>query len=734
MKRPMLVCGVALAFTCAVLVSTGTVAAAFLLTLSASVLILYFIKPLKLRDKIIIPTICLSLIFGSISFLIYHSTKVEPFLKYHGLNTSVSGKIIDVPNIKDGYGTFTIKIDNIENESVSAKASVRLPSDTAENLEPLDYISISGAKISVPYNDKNEYEATYISNNTILEINADNARTLWKGEKTPYYYCLKLKILVSQQIDAFLNTEESGFLKGMLFGDKNDISDSTLSDFRASGIAHLLAVSGLHTSLWCGILISVFSFFRIKEKLRNIICLLFLIFFCIISAFTPSVLRASVMMAIILIAPFFKRQHDSLNSLGLALTLLILTNPYIVSSVSFQLSAVSTFGVLSAKDFNYKIVKKTVGIKNPILKKSANYILTNLSISTFAGLFTLPVSACYFGVFSLAAPLTNILSMQLSFWGMVFGVISTVLSFIPLTSLKTFSIFLFKITAFLLNTVTDISAFIADFKYCSLPIQTKNLFSGLIITVIIVLISFLVIKKKATRRHLKAVAIVCVLINLLCILMPATSAFGSEITVHNVGNGVNVSLRSGVHYGFFNLTTEENRLNTDKLPRATAESLDFVYIASFGSKADNLSEKLFSYNPEAVFVTEYVKEYYREKNRELPNNTLIADSHKFSLNNKINIETVDTYNTDYVIIKKADKKVFICYGENTDLSLLFEKHGVPDILILPDTIPDGLPRDIHTLIISCDSDIILNKNTHTLKNQCEKFYTTAENGSITLTL
>ena len=78
--------------------------------------------------------------------------------------------------------------------------------------------------------------------------------------------------------------------------------------------------------------------------------------------------------------------------------------------------------------------------------------------------------------------------------------------------------------------------------------------------------------------------------------------------------------------------------------------------------------------------------------------------------------------------------ILISCGNNSDFNSLFEAHGTPDVLILSEDLPKVLPEDIGTLIISSDSDIISNKNLTSLKNQAKKFYTTAEDGDIKITL
>ena len=87
-----------------------------------------------------------------------------------------------------------------------------------------------------------------------------------------------------------------------------------------------------------------------------------------------------------------------------------------------------------------------------------------------------------------------------------------------------------------------------------------------------------------------------------------------------------------------------------------------------------------------------------------------------------------------VIIKGKKKTAAICYGTNSDIGLLFEEYGAPDVLVLSGNIPERLPETVDTLIISGDGEIIANKNLPTLKSQCKKYYSTAENGNIKILL
>ena len=109
MKRPMLVSGTAIGLSSVILVSWGIKSLFFLLLGTASVFVLYYIKPLKLRGKIIIPAIRLSVIVSCLSFGLYHFTKIVPVTKFDNRVADISGKIISTPEETESGNTFIFK-------------------------------------------------------------------------------------------------------------------------------------------------------------------------------------------------------------------------------------------------------------------------------------------------------------------------------------------------------------------------------------------------------------------------------------------------------------------------------------------------------------------------------------------------------------------------------------------------------------------------------------------------
>ncbi len=734
MKRPMLVSGTAIGFGTAFLVLFGMGALPFMLLGAVSVFVIYFIKPFKLREKIIIPTICISVIISCLSFGIYNLTKIAPATKLDNTTTDISGKIITTPQETANGTEFILKADKIGNDSKSTKIQVLLNNENNIDLKLYDYISLPDTELKIVRNEYNKPDPNSISDDIILEAQTKYCNYLWESEKTPYYYCLRFKEIITEQINSYLPEYNAGFLLGMLFGDKAELDADIINDFRATGIAHLLAVSGLHTSTWCAYIILFLKLFKIKEKARNIFCLLFLALLCIVSAFTPSVLRASIMMAVILFAPFFNERQDPLNSLGFSVAILTLHNPYIITSASFLLSVSATSGVLASLYLYKKVQHILLKIKNTPVRKFTEYFSSSLLTTTFAGLFTLPFSAYFFGVFSTVSPLANILCVKPAFWSLISGVIATGLSFVPQNIPQLIAIFIFKISTIFANFVTKIADTLENFHFCTLPIHKEYFLFGLILISFIVFSAFLIFKVQKKKVAKMIIISLAIIIFASCIILPCTNIAPATLYVTYVGNGVNITLRQGLKYAHFNFGASDSRLYFQSLPKAKCETLDFLYIDNSTQTTNDITEHLISYNPRTTVINEFAKDGLNESKIDFPQNTIISNSYTHNFNNEITVQVVDTYPASCVIMKGNEKTVYISYGNNSDLKSIFETYDNPDILILSEDLPYKLPEDIETLIISSDSDIILNKNLFTLKNQCKNYYITAEDGDIKIIL
>ena len=104
-----------------------------------------------------------------------------------------------------------------------------------------------------------------------------------------------------------------------------------------------------------------------------------------------------------------------------------------------------------------KIRYKFAKIKTKALKKTTEYLVNNFITATLTGLFTLPFTTYFFGVFSILSPITNILCVKPAFWSLLSGVVATAISFIPHNITQLIAISIFKISTIFANLVTGVA-------------------------------------------------------------------------------------------------------------------------------------------------------------------------------------------------------------------------------------------------------------------------------------
>ena len=257
---------------------------------------------------------------------------------------------------------------------------------------------------------------------------------------------------------------------------------------------------------------------------------------------------------------------------------------------------------------------------------------------------------------------------------------------------------------------------------------------SVILIFVVLFFTFLIFKTKNNKKAKLIIYSLCIIFFTLNILLPCTETLPSTLYVTNVENGINVTLREGLKYAHFNCGASDSDTYINSLPKAKCEKLDFLYISKSNKTTNDVTKQLIPYKPQTTVITEFAKGNINETNIELPKNTIISNSYTHKFNNEITIQIVDTYPASCVIIKTRKKIVLVSYGDNSDLDTVFETYGKPDILILSEDLPKAIPEDIDTLVISCDSDIIVNKNLATIKSQTKNFHATAENGGIKIIL
>ncbi len=164
--------------------------------------------------------------------------------------------------------------------------------------------------------------------------------------KTDKTFAEIIKTKIKDNLSNGLTNENTEIAYSTLFGDKTELNSNIKEAFQLSGIAHILAVSGLHISIIVAILYRLLKLCKVKGWARFGILAVILLFYAYICNFSVSVVRASIMSLLLMLAPLVKKQYDPLNALSLAGIVIFMINPLCVFDISFLMSFSCVLGIL----------------------------------------------------------------------------------------------------------------------------------------------------------------------------------------------------------------------------------------------------------------------------------------------------------------------------------------------------------------------------------------------------
>lgn len=200
----------------------------------------------------------------------------------------------------------------------------------------------------------------------------------------------------------------------LLLGNSNYIDHATRQEFSAAGVAHVLALSGLHVGfiallLWW--LLFPLDYLGLR-RLRLLITLAAIILFAVFTGLSPSVVRATVMTGCVLTSVMLYRRSSALNALAVAALAILVFSPASLYSVGFQLSFITVAAVLLLARVPDCIKSRYQWVNR----------LTSMAITSLvAMLATVALSAHYFHTVSLMSVFSNLLILPVLPVFMVLG-------------------------------------------------------------------------------------------------------------------------------------------------------------------------------------------------------------------------------------------------------------------------------------------------------------------------
>ena len=225
----------------------------------------------------------------------------------------------------------------------------------------------------------------------------------------------EIKTKIISNTKETLDEETSAILLGLILGNKDDIDENIEENFRSAGMAHILAVSGMHVTYVILGLSLIMK--KILGKRRNyIFCICVLIVYMFITNFSASVTRAGIMGIIMILSKIFYRKNDIYTALSISLFIILIYNPFLIQSLGLLLSYGGVIGIILLNKTILSILKN-IKVKNkkykyfikPKIQNSLDKIKEIISVSISVQIFIFPIAIYNLNTFNPYFFISNLL-------------------------------------------------------------------------------------------------------------------------------------------------------------------------------------------------------------------------------------------------------------------------------------------------------------------------------------
>lgn len=418
MKRPFAVVGFSMLFS-ALIFYNVSFKASVALTIGATVIFCLCLPFNAMRKNKFAMFSLASVIIFSLSFMLCQFQYVNAEQNM-GEIVEIRGVICATPTHSDYAHTYIIKPED-ENYKI------RYVSEDNRFFTEGTVVSGTLQRASEGYDDIDFLDSSLSSKIYFTFFETEDFKLEETGETNLIYKSLgKTKNTFTTLTYSYIPSENGGIANAMTIGDRSGIKASTTEQFNYAGSSHLLVVSGLHLSLWAFGIIKILRKSSVLRKYSVFISLAVLLFYSALTGFSVSVIRAGAMVGAVILAKAFRRDADSLNSIGLGVAGIMLLNPFAAYSVSLWFTVLSTVGILVLQKPIEQWIYSTSTGKGLSHFAIFRFLISSSTVSLSATICTLPVFIVKFEFLPWASIISNILMVDAAMLVMVTTVIGAV--------------------------------------------------------------------------------------------------------------------------------------------------------------------------------------------------------------------------------------------------------------------------------------------------------------------
>ena len=448
-----------------------------------------------------------------------------------GYTVELAGTLKDEPSIsKDEFrgnfkARYVVKVESVKLEkndrTVSGNVTIFTRFENQSDVPKIligDRIRVYGlVRKPVRYNNPGQIDLPMLLRSQGITAQMSSRTIAFEKNLEPTLAQKFMRQIVSirehyrESLQDAMNKNEAAIIFAILFGGYAGIDESIVESFTATGIVHILSVSGSHISLLAATVTALGTFFRLPQKVTAGLVLFVILVYGTLAGLVPPVIRAAIMGGLTFIALAYDREKDARRILTLCGIGMLIYEPMLLFHVSFQLSFAATAGLIY-------FAGDIASFFERYLPRLIAYSF-GITISTTIG--SVPIVAWYFNQISVSSIFANLTATPILELLIVISLFTGLVGFFIPVLAK----IIFMLTAVILEFATIIIDLLAKIPVMYIP--TMNLFTGAVYYGVLILW----LNKKSLPR-VKITVGRLLLIGLCLIFVLAFNHRSNEIEVH----------------------------------------------------------------------------------------------------------------------------------------------------------------------------------------------------------
>lgn len=368
------------------------------------------VKSVKAKDKKLFKVLSVAisfLLFAGITFLNVETIKAKDnFSGYY----KIYGRVSDDIYVSE-KGKYVVSLDHAyiviadgKYEKLKGKVALYLDSDDGRCKDfSIGSTIVCSANVSKPEFSFKQTYFYYANKGVSLTGFGSESGAMLVGTQDRNL-AQKYKLTIKKSLSYYLDDEYGELAYTMLFGDRGELDEDISLVFASSGIAHLLAVSGLHVGFIVTLLSFVLGLCKAGDRTKFIIVSAVTFIYAFLCGFTISVTRAFIMTFIMLYLKTRRKEYDSLSALALSAICILLFMPFQIYSAGFCLSFGAVLGIIMFA----KPLERFFG------KAFHKKLSSSLAVSVSAQIGTLPTLILCFKNLSIFSIVANLIAIPVA--------------------------------------------------------------------------------------------------------------------------------------------------------------------------------------------------------------------------------------------------------------------------------------------------------------------------------